>query len=184
MDEPIHIAITRRVRKTHVAEFERALSDFASQSLAEHGARGVHVLYPPQGSDSTEYGIMRSFANEADRTAFYETPLYKEWLRRIEPMVEGAPTYRRLTGLEAWFRDPNGGGPPRWKMAILTWIAVWPVSMVVPALLLPLIGGRLPNILTAGTIAGGIVIVLTWAVMPLLVRIAHHWLHPATNGDS
>jgi len=63
MDKPIHIAITRRVRKPHVAEFERAPTDFARRSLAEPGARGVHCLYPPPGSGSTEYGIMRSFAN-------------------------------------------------------------------------------------------------------------------------
>jgi hypothetical protein len=29
MDEPIHIAIMLRVRKSHVAEFERAHADFA-----------------------------------------------------------------------------------------------------------------------------------------------------------
>jgi antibiotic biosynthesis monooxygenase (ABM) superfamily enzyme len=113
MGEPIHIAITRRVRKSHVAQFERALADFASRSLAEPGTRGVHCLHPPPGSGSTEYGIMRSFASTADRDEFYQTPLYQEWLARIEPMVEGEPTYRQLDGLEAWFRNPKGTMPPR-----------------------------------------------------------------------
>jgi hypothetical protein len=74
-----------------------------------------------------EYGIMRSFASTADRDAFYQTPLYRERLTRIEPMVEGEATYRQLEGLEAWFRSPHAPMPPRWKMALLTWIAVWPV---------------------------------------------------------
>ena len=43
MSEPIHIAVTRRVKKSHIAEFERALAEFASRSLAEPGARGVHA---------------------------------------------------------------------------------------------------------------------------------------------
>jgi uncharacterized protein len=143
MDKPIHIAITRRVRKTHVAEFERALADFASRSLAQPGVLGVHCLHPPPGSGSTEYGIMRSFANPADRDAFYQTALYKEWLARIEPMVEGEATYRQLDGLEAWFRDSQSPMPPRWKMALLTWVAVWPVSMLVPAILAPMLGPNL-----------------------------------------
>ena len=105
MDDPIHIAITVRVRRSHVAEFERALADFAHRSLAEPGARGVQCLYPPPGSASTEYGIMRSFASAADRDAFYETALFKDWLARIEPMVEGKSARRQLDGLEAWFRD-------------------------------------------------------------------------------
>ena len=115
MDEPIHIAITLRVRKAHLAEFERALADFARQSLAEPGARGVYCLYPPSDSASTEYGLMRSFANAADRDAFYDSLLFKDWLARIEPMVEGKSARRQLSGLEAWFRDDGEAMPPRWN---------------------------------------------------------------------
>jgi antibiotic biosynthesis monooxygenase (ABM) superfamily enzyme len=96
-------------------------------------------------------------------------PLYREWLARIEPMVEGEPTYRQLEGLEAWFRNPHAPMPPRWKMALLTWIAVWPVSMLVPAILMPLLGPNSPQVLTAGLIAAGIVVILIWVAMPLLV---------------
>ena len=70
MDEPVHIAITRRVRKNALGDFERALADFASRSLPEPGARGVHCLYPPPGSGSTEYGVMRTFAIPRTATPF------------------------------------------------------------------------------------------------------------------
>ena len=133
-------------------------------------------MHPPPGSGSTEYGILRSFASTADRDAFYQTPLYRQWLDRIEPMVEGEPIYRQLDGLEAWFRDPHGPMPPRWKMAVLTWIAVWPVSMLVPRLCSA--RSILPNVLSAGLISAGIVVILTWVAMPLLVKVAHPWLHP------
>ena len=178
MPGPIHIAITRRVRKECVGDFERALADFASRSLAEPGARGVHCLHPPPGSGSTEYGIMRSFASAEDRQAFYESPIYRDWLAQIEPMVEGEASYRELSGLEAWFRDPNGSQPPVWKMALLTWIAVWPVSMLVPAVLMPLLGPSFSPTLAAGIIAAGIVVVLTWIAMPLLIKLTQRWLRP------
>jgi len=178
MPDTLHLAIVRRVRKTHVAAFERALADFAGRSLNEPGARGVHFIYPPPGSESLEYGILRSFASAADRDAFYQSPLFKQWMAQVEPMVEGDPIYRPLEGLEAWFRDPRGSVPPRWKMALLTWIAVWPVSMLVAAILQPLLGPNFPNVLAAGLIAGGIVVVLTWGAMPLLVKLAKPWLQP------
>ena len=63
-------------------------------------------------------------------------------------------------------------------MAVLTWIAVWPVSMAVPAALYPLIGQSVPNVIFAGVVAAGIVVVLTWAAMPLLVKLTKGWLHP------
>jgi antibiotic biosynthesis monooxygenase (ABM) superfamily enzyme len=178
MAEPVHIAITRRVRKECVGDFERALAEFARRSLAEPGARGVHCLYPPPGSGSTEYGVMRTFASPADRDAFYASPLYKEWVAQIAPWIEGDPERRELHGLEAWFREPSLPMPPDWKMALLTWIAVWPVSILVPAALNPLLGPTFNFYLGAGIIAAGIVVVLTWIAMPLLVRIAHGWLYP------
>jgi uncharacterized protein len=177
MDEPIHIAITLRVRETHVAEFQTALADFATRSLAEPGARGVQCLYPPPGSASTEYGIMRSFASAADRDAFYRTALFKDWLARIEPMVEGESTRRQLHGLEAWFRDQKKPMPPRWKMALLTWIAVWLASMLMRAILAPVLGPNVPQVPEAGLVAAGVVVILTWVAMPLLVKAAYPWLH-------
>jgi uncharacterized protein len=178
MDEPIDIAITLRVRKTYVAEFERALGDFAHRSLAEPGARGVRCLYPPPGSASTEYGILRSFASAADRDAFYQTALFKDWLARIQPMVEGEHMRRQLYGLEAWFRNCREPMPPRWKMALLTWIAVWLASMLMRAILAPVLGRNLPQILEAALVAAGVVVILTWIAMPFLVKMTHPWLHP------
>jgi uncharacterized protein len=181
MDEPIHIAITLRVRKNRVAEFERALADFARQSLAESGARGVYCLYPPSGSDSTEYGVMRSFASPADRDAFYQTAVFNDWLTRVEPMVEGRSTRRQLVGLEAWFRDGGEPMPPRWKMALLTWPAVWLVSMLVRAVVAPTLGPKLPQVLESGVVTAGVVLILTWIAMPFLVKIARPWLQPESK---
>jgi antibiotic biosynthesis monooxygenase (ABM) superfamily enzyme len=65
--------------------------------------------------------------------------------------------------------------PPRWKMALVTVIGVWPVSMLVPWLLNPLTG-KLSFILQALCMAVGIVTLLTWAVMPMLVTVLSPWL--------
>ena len=177
MDEPVHIAVTRYVRKEHVAEFERRLAEFASRSLADSHSRGVHLLYPLAEAERAEYGILRSFASAADRDAFYSSDFFKEWSKSIEPLIDGPPLYRELNGLEAWFRAPHTKMPPRWKMAVTTWIAVWPVSMIVPALLAPLYPAGVPVVFRAGIGAAGIVLVLTWVAMPLLVKLLHGWLH-------
>jgi len=183
-NEPIHIAITMRVRKPHVAEFERALKDFAGRSLAEPGARGVQCLYPPPGSASTEYGILRTFANAADRDAFYRSAFFKDWLAHIAPMVEGESTRRQLYGLEAWFRDPKEPMPPRWKMAVLTFVAAWPVSLFWSFIVVLALGRNIPQVLQGALVAAGLVITLTWVAMPFLVKITHPWLHPKSSAGA
>lgn len=177
MSKPIHIAITRRIKPGCEEEFQQALREFMRRSLAHPGICGVNMLVPPPGSDSREYGILRSFANDEEHRLFYASPFFAEWEECIAPLVEGEPQRRQLSGLEAWFRDA-GGPPPQWKMMLLTWIAVWPVSMAVPALLQPLIGGAVPNFIFAGAVAAGIVLVLTWIAMPVLVKLAAKWLKP------
>ncbi|MEI9892566.1 MAG: antibiotic biosynthesis monooxygenase [Chthoniobacter sp.] len=165
------------MRKEHAPEFERLLAEFASQSLHVPGSRGVHLLFPPPGSESDEYGILRSFASAADRDAFYASPFYKQWTATIDHMVDGPLIVRKLTGLEAWFRQADGGMPPRWKMAVLSWVGVWPISMAVPTVMNPWLGTGLPVVIRAGLIAAGIVVVLTWVGMPILVKLFHPWLH-------
>jgi antibiotic biosynthesis monooxygenase (ABM) superfamily enzyme len=178
MNEPIHIAVTRRIKPGCEAEFQQALREFFQSSLSHAGVQGASMLMPPPGSNSPEIGILRTFTNAGERDAFYASPEFKAWEKRIKPLTEGEPVRRQLNGLEAWFRDPQPVNPPRWKMALLTFIAVWPVSMAVPALLNPLIGTRVSNVLFAGAVAAGIVLVLTWVAMPLLVRFAQPWLQP------
>jgi antibiotic biosynthesis monooxygenase (ABM) superfamily enzyme len=63
-------------------------------------------------------------------------------------------------------------------MAFLKLVAVWPVNMLVPAILAPVVGPNFPQVLAAGFIAARIIVILTWVAMPLLVTIAHGWLYP------
>src|SRR5262249_23108122 len=126
--QPIHVAITRRIKPGHEREFQIALKEFFARSLGQSGVHGVAMIVPPPGSTSTEYGIIRSFASAAERDAFYASPLYAEWKKQVAPLSDGEPDTRELHGLEAFFRG-NPTPPPRWKMAIATYLGVVPVIM-------------------------------------------------------
>jgi antibiotic biosynthesis monooxygenase (ABM) superfamily enzyme len=171
---PIHIAITRRVRPGCEAEFQAALREFLQTSFAHGGVQGASMLTPTPSSDSREYGILRTFANDQERDAFYASPMFKAWEERAKTLTEGEPVYRPLTGLEAWFRSPNP--PPRWKMAVATFAGVFPTAAILNLTL-----GRAiqswPFILGSAVFNACMVSLLTWAVMPLVTRALHDWLH-------
>ncbi len=175
---PIHVAITRRVLPGREAEFHEGLREFFQTSFDHGSVMGASMLTPAPGSESREYGILRTFTNEADRDAFYQTPMFKAWDQRARSLTEGEPEYRQLNGLEAWFRSPNP--PPRWKMAVATLIGVFPTSLFLGATVGPLTRGwPFPT----GTLVFSVLMValLTWVVMPQVTRILHHWLHPETH---
>ena len=68
---PIHVAITRRIKPGCEAEFQQALREFFQASFAHGGVLGATMIVPPLGSDSREFGILRTFANEKERDDFY-----------------------------------------------------------------------------------------------------------------
>jgi len=171
---PVHVAITRRVRRGCEAEFQRALHEFFQTSFGQNGVVGVNALVPPPGSDSREYGILRTFADEKERDRFYQSTMFKAWDEKARTLTEGEPVYRQLHGLEAWFRSPDP--PPRWKMACATFVGVLPTAMFLSLTLGPRIKSWafIPN---NAVFNACVVALLTWVVMPVVTRLLHGWLH-------
>lgn len=178
---PIHIAIMRQVKAGCESEFQQALREFFQKSFGHVGVWGASMLTPPPGSDSREYGILRTFADERERDTFYESPMFKAWEEMAKAMTEGEPVYRQLHGLEAWFRLPTP--PPRWKMAVATFLGVFPVAMILNLTLGATIKSW-PFILRNAVFNACVVVLLTWVVMPLVTRLLHDWLHPHMKGKS
>ena len=172
---PIHIAITRRVKPGCETEFKEALREFFQSSFAHGGVLGVTMIVPPPGSDSREFGILRTFADEKERDAFYQSAMFKAWEKKAVTLTEGEAVDRELHGLEAWFRS-SGGPPPRWKMAVATFLGVFPTATI-----LSLTVGQMtkawPFLLGSTLFNVCMVALLTWVVMPLITRVLHHWLH-------
>ena len=177
----IHVAITRQVRAGCEAEFQQALREFFQNSFTHGGVLGASMLIPPPGSDSHEYGILRTFADERERDAFYASAMFKAWDERARTLTEGEPVYRQLHGLEAWFRSPES--PPRWKMAVATFLGVFPVAMILNLTLGPAIK-LWPFILRNAVFNACVVALLTWGVMPQVTRLLHRWLHPQMKKKS
>jgi antibiotic biosynthesis monooxygenase (ABM) superfamily enzyme len=179
---PIHVAITRRVRPGHEAEFQQALREFFQASFAHGGVLGATMIVPPPGSDSREFGILRTFADEQERDDFYASSIFKAWEKKCEPLTEtNSWTHRPLHGLEAWFRSPHTP-PPRWKMAAATFLGVFPtagtLSLTLGAAIRPW-----PFVLSSVVFNAAMVAMLTWVVMPLVTRALHRWLHSENDNQ-
>jgi hypothetical protein len=173
------VAITRKVKSGREQEFESALEEFFSNVRGEASTEGQFYMRPASKDGST-YGILRAFKSTSDREAFYRSQAFQSWLRIVEPLVDGEPEYRELHGLEAFFPQRSIVHPPRWKMAIVTWLGVFPMVVLWANLLRPLTHSLHPVVATA-IVAGFVVVSLAWGVMPLLTRLFQTWLYPANQ---
>jgi antibiotic biosynthesis monooxygenase (ABM) superfamily enzyme len=69
--------------------------------------------------------------------------------------------------------------PPRYKLALVTWIGVYPVITVLLAVLGP-VTATWPLPLRTLVLTAVMVPTLIWVVMPMLTRLFRGWLGPAS----
>jgi antibiotic biosynthesis monooxygenase (ABM) superfamily enzyme len=181
---PVTTTVTRRVKPGHEAAYERFLAGISGAARAFPGYLGVEVFRPAAGGSGEyrgEYRIVYRFDSLAHLHAWLDSPEHAAWLARAEPHVAGPMRTQVLTGLETWFTLPTQPGvppPPRYKMAIVTWVTIFPLITLVVVASAPLLGS-LPLVLRLAVTTGVTVPLMTWVVMPRVTRLLHRWLYPA-----
>jgi antibiotic biosynthesis monooxygenase (ABM) superfamily enzyme len=175
--EPVTVVVRRRVRPGGEAAFEAAMQEFTRFALSFPGNRGIHILRPEPGG-SREYTVVDRFADLAARQAFKGSAEYREWMRRLRELTEDEPYIEEFGGLAGWFTlpgVPRAAPPTRVKMALVTFLGVYPLTSALPPLFEWLLPGWHP--LLANVIVTGLIVAcLTWLVMPFLTRIFAGWL--------
>ncbi len=172
----VTVVVRRTIRPEAVEVFEQWLRGVIDVASGFEGHGGVEVIRPaPDHGD--DWVLVFRFDTEAQLAAWDASPERREWLEKVEPMTVSS-SVERVTGLEHWFTLPGHAGtrpPPSWKMATVTVVGLYPLVLWVA----PLLGtgfAWLPG--AVATLATVIVMValMTWMVMPLLVRLFRPWL--------
>lgn len=177
----VTVVVTWHVRSGHEQEFDAWFRDVSAAALKFPGHLGLNVVH--HDARESEYVIIFRFDTDENLKAWMNSEIRREFLKKAEQFREEQPSYHVERGLEYWFETDGAQAPARWKMAIITVLGVWPVSILVSKSLAPLIG-KLPPILQGFVISIGIVCLLTWVVMPLLVKLFRPLLKQRTNGRS
>jgi antibiotic biosynthesis monooxygenase (ABM) superfamily enzyme len=182
---PVHVAITRKIKPGMETQFENALRLFWSKTARTTLTLGAQMIRPVPENNDGVYCILRSFASQADHDAFYASPQFQSWLKYIQPFVEPDYSRRTLHGMEAFFSngtlynlEDRIHEPKKWKMAIVTWIGVWPAVYIAAKLIGPFHNGW-PFWAGVGLETSAVVCALTWVIMPNLSKVFRKWLATA-----
>jgi uncharacterized protein len=177
-DPPVTAIASRRVKSGKEQEFEEWVTGILGAAAEFPGYLGSNVMRPSDPDDD-EFQILFKFDHASNLKRWEESGERRTWLQRVQPLVH-EENVRVLTGLETWFTLPSRPGepaPPRYKMAIVTWIAVFPLATVIFALTHPLLGG-LPTVIRTLVFTLIMVTTMTYVVMPRMTRLFSFWLYP------
>jgi uncharacterized protein len=177
-DPPATGVASRRVEPGREEEFEAWVSGILAAVKEFPGYLGSDVLRPSSPEDD-EYSIIYRFDHASNLERWEASDERRRWLDKAEPLVR-EQTVRRLTGLETWFTLPSKEGqpaPPRYKMAVVTWLAVFPTVLIIFTLFGPLLN-LLPTVLRTLLFTLTMVSLMTYVIMPRMTRLFSFWLYP------
>jgi len=169
--DPIGVVVSCRVRPEQAVAFEEALRELMHAAATHPGRVSADVLRGTAGPGGQEYYVVYRFVDEASLRAWEHSPERHALFARLAPLFEEAQRLE-LTGMEAWFDLPRGRPPPaRWRMAVLTWLGIWPLVSLSLWLVAPHLA-RLPFLLQTALNSALLVLAMTYLMMPWLTRLA------------
>ena len=177
---PVLLLASRRAKSGHEAEFEWLMAEFITVAVAFPGCLGAQVVHPgdEEAVEDTLYHAVMAFDNAVSLESWQLSAERAAGLASIAPHIEGPAVVRGISGLAHWFQPQSGsknGQPPRWKVAVVTWLGIFPTVY----LLFLLLGDVLaPWSLVARIFVLTILVVaiMTWGIAPRLTRWFRPWL--------
>jgi uncharacterized protein len=178
-DSQVTAIISHVVRLGREQGYEKWFHGIAAEARKFKGHLGVSTIRPPDHAHP-EYVVILKFDRYDNLKTWLESDVRHEWIERLQPLIEKPESIQTLTGLETWFSLPNKSlkaPPPKYKMAIVTWLGVFVTQLIVSRLLTPILSS-LPILLNQLLTTGLVVALLTYLIMPRLTQLFKHWLYP------
>ena len=169
--------ISRRINPGHEKDYDDWLRRFLAFERTALGYLGTTVVLPGGTSSNIRY-IIRRFTDKASMEIWDNSQDVQKLLK--EANRYSTRHYETATGLETWFVLPDLKTvvpPPRWKMAIVVFIAAYTTSLLSRSFLSPLFS-EWPLIASTVIFTTILVVSLTYIALPMLSRLLRRWLYP------
>jgi hypothetical protein len=181
-DPPVTVCILRQARRGREQELEQIIMGITAAAMRFPGHLGT-TIFRPSDPDDREYRIIFKFDRLSNLRAWEASEVRHRWLELANPLIEGRDRVQVVTGLETWFTLPKGHGltpPPRHKMVIASFLAIFPLVKFTALLVTPLFS-PLPPLLADVLSSIFVCIVMTYVAMPQMTRLLAPWLYPGAK---
>ncbi|MCG7200592.1 antibiotic biosynthesis monooxygenase [Marinobacter pelagius] len=183
--EPLTVVVSRRVRKGEQRAFEQLSSQMTERAANFPGYLGA-TMFRPSSPDDPEYRIVFKFRDRETLTAWEESEERAELLEQIESLLV-QPSEREVTsGIVTWFTLPGQNPvqpPPKWKMTLVSWLALYPAVTLVFVLFGDLLA-QIPLLVRTLLVTAVVMVLMSYVLMPRMTRWFRFWLFPDHRRNS
>lgn len=180
--EPLTVVVSRRVKKGNQEAFEALSSKMTERASRFPGYLGT-AMFRPASADDPEYRIVFKFRDRETLTAWEASQERAELLEQIESLLV-QPSEREVTsGIVTWFTLPGQNPvkpPPKWKMTIVSWLALYPAVTLVFVLFGDWLA-QIPLLIRTLMVTVVVMVLMSYVLMPRMTRWFAFWLFPEKN---
>lgn len=176
-DSPVTIIVKRRPKADKQKEFEQVMAGTTRDAMKFPGHLGVNIIKPTSPGDY--YRLVFKFDSMRNYINWEGSENRAQWMEKYAEVTQGEVEQEILSGLETWFTLPGGEAlvpPPKYKMAVVIWLSIFPLSLLIHYFLLPFLT-TLPVLAQIAIISVVMVGLMTYAIMPMMSKLFHRWLH-------
>ena len=175
------VVITHHILHGKQDEYENWLAEIVPMSKHSMGFIDLQIVRPIPDLTFV-YTVIIRFDTIDHLKLWMDSPARKKLIEKANPLFRKNDRYQIRSGLDFLFNAENEGNkvPVRWKQYLVTWSAIYPLSIGVPLLLLPLL--RLLKVPAnhysdALINSGTIVLLMVFVVMPKYTKLLKKWLY-------
>jgi len=179
----VTVLVSRRVKLGHEAAFEQASEAMTTAARSFPGYLGGQLVRPDADAGTEEgnlYHTVFAFGTPEHLQAWQTSPERAARLQDIGAHTLSCTQLRPVSGLGHWFTPPGDSAqkqPPRWKVAVVTWLGILPTVFVLFLIVAPLLAhwSLLPRVMVITLV---VVVLMTWVVAPRLTTWFKPFLYP------
>lgn len=174
------VVISHRVRDEQLTEYEDWVKEIGATGRAAAGFLDSQIVKPVAGLTSTYTTILR-FATREHLESWMNSPERARLIDKVRPLLAKDDEFFIRSGLDFWFTQDGAKAkiPVRWKQFLVTWSAIFPLSLGTSMAVVPLLHelGLPQNHYVDALCASGIIVALmVYLVMPRYTKLLRHWL--------
>jgi antibiotic biosynthesis monooxygenase (ABM) superfamily enzyme len=177
----VTIVIQHDIRAGAHGQYEQWLRHIVPLAAAAPGHRGVNVIKPAEGGD--RYTVTLRFDTVDYAQQWLNSPIRRELIAQVQPMLSQDEKIDTVTGLEFWFTPASGQPQKRakpYKQFLLTLSVIYPLTLILPWILAPVFDAApvLHHQLISRLIVAAIIVgLMTYVIMPRYSKLAQKWLY-------
>ncbi|MCH9682589.1 MAG: antibiotic biosynthesis monooxygenase [Deltaproteobacteria bacterium] len=175
--ETVTVVVRHHLQPGAEVAFADWIEGISAASRQFEGYLGTEVTRPRGGPEPQRICVFR-FTDVERLDRWMTSPERAAWLKKLGTLGTTEPQIDQFHGLEAWFppsrETPSSSTPVRWKMAAVTFAAIWPLVHFVPRAVTSSLPA--PPLALEALSTGVIVVLMTYLVMPKVTGLLGSWL--------